>query len=32
VSNPAIELPFLHLKRFVAYGHQDRPVESTAVA
>ena len=32
VSYHAIELPFLHLKRFVAYGHEGRPVESTAVA
>jgi peptidoglycan/LPS O-acetylase OafA/YrhL len=32
VSYHAIELPFLHLKRFVAYGHERRPVESTAVA
>jgi peptidoglycan/LPS O-acetylase OafA/YrhL len=32
VSYHTIELPFLHLKRFVAYGHESRPVESTAVA
>jgi len=32
VSYHAIELPFLHLKRFVAYGQETRPLESTAVA
>jgi len=32
VSYHAIELPFLHLKRFVSYGQETRPLESTAVA
>jgi len=32
LSYHAIELPFLHLKRFVAYGRESRPLESTAVA
>ena len=30
VSYHTIELPFLHLKRFVSYGRESRPVESTA--